>query len=123
MVNGTTVLLTGEDGLAALRSLTATTVNATCVPYSSEPAAIVMVVPVTEPIGACTPPVMEVTVYERMRRPWPLAAGQVTSTVPSGLAVAVTDVGASGTSAVGVTGGLFAFGPAPIALTACTVNV
>jgi hypothetical protein len=51
-------------------------------------------------------------------RPRPSAAGQVTSTVPFGLAVAVTDFGAPGTSAVGITGGLVALGPAPILLTA-----
>src|SRR5690349_25083760 len=56
-------------------------------------------------------------------RPKPLAAGHLTVTVPSGLAVAVTDAGAAGTSAVGVTGGVLALGPAPTEFTACTVNL
>src|SRR5215467_7488195 len=55
-------------------------------------------------------------------RPPPSAAGQVTSTVPSGFAVASTDVGANGTSAVGMTGGDCALGPLPSALTAYTWN-
>src|ERR1700730_840868 len=77
VVKGTTVLLAGEDGLPALRSLIATTRNAYCVPYVSEPFAIVMLVPVTEPTGAWIPPVTEVTVYERILRPCPLASPQL----------------------------------------------
>ena len=125
LVNGTTVLLDrrGRAG-PALRSLTATTVNAYCVPYSSEPAAIVMVVPVTRRPARCAPSVTDVTVYAidaAAPGRWPPARSP--STVPSGLAVAVTEVGASGTSAVGVTGGLLApSGRRPILLTACTVN-
>src|SRR6478736_214428 len=58
-----------------------------------------------------------------MARPWPLAAAQVTWTVPSGLAVAVADAGASGTSAVGRTALLVRAGPSPFLFTACTANV
>jgi hypothetical protein len=47
-----------------------------------------------------------------------LAAGHVTVTVPSGLAVAATLTGASGTCDVGVTGLAAFFGPLPFALTA-----
>src|SRR5439155_13133080 len=49
--------------------------------------------------------------------------GQLTLTVPSGLATAVTLAGASGTSEVGMTGLEFFFGPSPSAFTACTANV
>src|SRR5690606_47196 len=122
-VNGTTVLLTGDGSLFALRSLTVTTVKAYCVPYSNDPDAIVISVPCTEPIGDCSPPVIAVTAYDVMRRPCPFASGQVTVTLPSGLAVAVTEVGGSGTSRVGVTGLDLALGPAPILFSACTVNV
>ena len=77
---------------------------------------------VTAPTGAVTPPVIEVTRYDVIARPCPFAAGQVTVTVPSGLAVAVTDAGGSGTSEVGMTGGAYARALAPCALTAYTLN-
>jgi hypothetical protein len=51
-----------------------------------------------------------------------LPAGHFTSTVPSGLASAVTLAGGSGTSEVGTTGLLCLAGPSPLALTACTEN-
>ncbi len=119
---GTTVLLSGEGWLPALRSLTVTTVKAYCVPYVSEPGGIVIVLVRTSPTGAWAPPLTDVTVYRTILRPCPLAGGQVTTTLPSGFSVAVTDAGGSGTSRVGFTGLLVPFGPAPFLLTACTVN-
>src|SRR5689334_3670096 len=80
-------------------------------------------VPVASPVGALPPSEIAVTVYRRMSRPSPFAAGQLTTTVPSGLAVAVAAAGGSGTSAVGRTGLLRRGGPAPLALTACISNV
>src|SRR5690242_14176775 len=55
--------------------------------------------------------------------PCPLAGGQLTVTVPSGLAVAVTLVGGSGTSDVGMTGLAVRLRPAPLLFTAYTLNL
>src|SRR6266542_82999 len=54
--------------------------------------------------------------------PCPLATGQVTVTVPSPFSAAVTATGGSGTSEVGTTGLAASLGPAPLPLTAYTVN-
>src|SRR5262245_34805855 len=81
-----------------------------------------MVTSVTAPTGAVTPPVIDVTRYDELSCPCPFDAGQVTVAVPPGFAVACTEAGASGTSAVGVTGGAAARGPAPCEFTAYTVN-
>jgi hypothetical protein len=78
-----TTLLTGESALAALMSLMATTVNATASQRAGSPFVICIVSWVTAPTGAVTPPVIEVTRYDGMAWPCPLAAGQATVTVPS----------------------------------------
>ena len=123
LVNGTTLALGGDAADPAPRSLIATTVNAYCLPYSSCPVAMVSAVPsVTSPIGALPPSAIAVTEYRLMASPWPFAAGQLTTTEPSGLASAVAAVGASGTSEVGRTVLLVRAGPSPFLFTACTRN-
>ena len=82
--NGTTVSLTGEAAEPAPRSLTATTVNAYCVPYSSSPAGTTSSVRRDSPTGAFAPAEVAVTVYRAIGCPARSAAGHLTSTVPSG---------------------------------------
>ncbi len=120
--NGTTVLLAGDAFEPAPLSLTETTVNAYCVPYSSSPAGTTRSALRDSPTGAVAPADAAVTAYLAILLPCPLAAGQSTLTVPSGRASAVTLAGGSGTSAVGITGLLRRAGPAPLPLTACTLN-
>src|SRR5262245_23695862 len=66
---------------------------------------------------------MAVTSERTTLWPCPLAGGQVTVTVPSPFSVAVTLTGGSGTSEVGMTGLAARLGPAPLPLTAYTVNL
>src|SRR4051794_34465602 len=82
-----------------------------------------MALPSTLPTGALVPSDTAVTVYLSILRPCPSAAGQLTTTVPSGLATADAAPGGSGTSDVGLTALLVRAGPSPLALTACTSNV
>jgi hypothetical protein len=62
-VNGTTVLLTGDAVEPAPFSLTATTVNAYCVPYCNSPAGSTSCVVPDSPAGALAPVVIAVTAY------------------------------------------------------------
>src|SRR5690606_605206 len=119
-VNGTTVLLSGDDFEPAPLSVMDTTVKAYWVPYSNKTGAITSSVLVVSPIGVVSPAETAVPAYLTIWLPWPLAAGHVTCTEPSGRSFAVTLSGGSGTSAVGTTGLLVRAGPAPLAFTACT---
>ena len=121
-VNGTTVLLTGDGFDPAPLSLTAMTVNAYC-------CAVLQLAGRDDQLGAGRLADRGVGAGgdggDRVLLdvwPCPLAAGQRHGDRAVGLRLGGDARRRSGTSEVGTTGLLVRFGPAPLALTACTVN-